>query len=63
MLHLAIWVEACFSIMTFGYNQSAVGGVLNNPTFDLQFPRIDTISTTGSTQAYNSRIQGMMSEA
>ncbi|KAJ6102953.1 hypothetical protein N7486_005380 [Penicillium sp. IBT 16267x] len=57
-LHFAIWVEACFCVMTFGYNQSAAGGVLSDATFNLQFPRMNTLSTTGSLQKENSRIQG-----
>ncbi|KAJ5279832.1 hypothetical protein N7478_005204 [Penicillium angulare] len=57
-LHMAIWMEACFGVMIFGYNQSSAGGVLSDATFNLQFPRMDTLSTTGSLQRYNSRIQG-----
>ncbi|KAJ5946509.1 hypothetical protein N7454_003348 [Penicillium verhagenii] len=57
-LHLAIWIEACFCVMIFGYNQSSAGGVLSDSTFNLQFPRMDTLSTTGSLQKENSRIQG-----
>lgn len=33
-LHLAIWIEACFGIMTFGYNQGAAGAVLTNVAFN-----------------------------
>lgn len=61
-LHFAIWVEACFCVMIFGYNQSSAGGVLSDSTFNLQFPRMNTISTTGSLQKENSRIQGELSE-
>lgn len=57
-LHLAIWMEACFAVVIFGYNQASAGGVLGDPTFNLQFPRLNTISTTGSLQKYNARIQG-----
>ncbi|KAJ6006236.1 hypothetical protein N7451_004180 [Penicillium sp. IBT 35674x] len=57
-LHFAIWVEACFCVMIFGYNQSSAGGVLSDSTFNLQFPRMNTLSTTGSLQKENSRIQG-----
>lgn len=57
-LHFAIWAEAFFGVMIFGYNQASAGGVLANKTFNLQFPRIDTISTTGSQQKYNATIQG-----
>lgn len=60
MLHLAIWVEACFGVMIFGYNQASVGGVLTNLTFNRQFPLMDTISTTGALREQNSRIQGII---
>lgn len=62
-LHFAIWVEACFCVMTFGYNQSSAGGVLSDSTFNLQFPRMNTLSTTGSLQKENSRIQGELPQA
>ncbi|KAJ5675153.1 uncharacterized protein N7477_005087 [Penicillium maclennaniae] len=57
-LHLAIWMEACFAVVIFGYNQASAGGVLGDPTFNLQFPQLNTISTSGSLQKYNARIQG-----
>lgn len=57
-LHFAIWMEACFGVMIFGYNQSAAGGVLSDSTFNLQFPRMDTLFTTGALKKENSRIQG-----
>lgn len=60
-LHLAIWVEACFGVMIFGYNQASAGGVLADPTFNLQFPEMNTISTSGAQQKQNARIQGMSS--
>ncbi|KAJ5714033.1 uncharacterized protein N7483_011214 [Penicillium malachiteum] len=41
-LHLAIWMEACFGVMIFGYNQSAAGEVLSDSEFNLQFPRMVT---------------------
>ena len=51
-------MEACFGVMIFGYNQSAAGGVLSDSTFNLQFPRMDTLFTTGALKKENSRIQG-----
>lgn len=60
-LHLAIWVEACFGVMIFGYNQASAGGVLADVTFNKQFPRMDTLTTTGSLQSYNAKIQGKLS--
>ena len=60
-LSLAIWVEACFGVMIFGYNQSSAGGVLGDDTFNAQFPRMDTVNTSGATKEQNARIQGSLS--
>lgn len=57
-LHLAIWAEACFGVMIFGYNQASAGGVLADASFNLQFPQMDTTSTSGAQRAYNAKIQG-----
>ncbi|CAL5869398.1 uncharacterized protein PFLUO_LOCUS3627 [Penicillium psychrofluorescens] len=57
-LHLAVWAEAWFGIMIFGFNQTSAGGVLADVTFNKQFPRMDTLTTSGSLQAYNAKIQG-----
>jgi hypothetical protein len=46
------------SFLLFGYNQSALGGVLGFQSFTKTFPRIDTVNTTGSVKANNSTIQG-----
>jgi hypothetical protein len=59
-LHLAIWIEACFGVMIFGYNQASAGGVLSDATFNLQFPQMNTISTTGAVQQHNATIQGTL---
>ena len=37
---------------------SVAGGLLTLPEFNSQFPRMDTITTTGETKAMNSTIQG-----
>lgn len=58
-LHLAIWIEACFGIMTFGYNSGAAGAVLGEVAFNAQFPQINTATTTGVQNQHNSTIQGM----
>lgn len=60
-LHLAIWIEAFFGVMVFGYNMGAAGAVLNNPSFNDQFPQINTITTTGAQRQHNSTIQGKFS--
>lgn len=57
-LVLAIWIEACFGVMTFGYNMGAAGAVLSNASFNDQFPRINTVTTTGTERQKNSTIQG-----
>lgn len=57
-LHAAVWMEACFGVVIFGYNQAAAGGVLTTPSFNAQFPQIDTLNTTGEQKHYNSTIQG-----
>lgn len=46
------------SFLLFGYNQSAIGGVLNFKSFTNTFPRIDTANTKGAQKTDNSRIQG-----
>lgn len=46
------------SFLLFGYNQSAIGGVLGFESFTNTFPRIDTVNTTGSVKANNSTVQG-----
>ncbi|KAF2098694.1 general substrate transporter [Rhizodiscina lignyota] len=57
-LHTAIWAEAFFSVMIFGYNQAAAGGVLTTASFARQFPKMDVLDTTGAQQKHNSTIQG-----
>lgn len=57
-LHAAIWAEAFFGVVIFGYNQSSAGGVLGFQSFATQFPRMNTVGTSGSQKQQNSRIQG-----
>jgi hypothetical protein len=57
-LHAAIWAESCVAVAIFGYNQAAAGGVLTDPSFISQFPRMDVVNTTGAQKHYNSTIQG-----
>ncbi len=57
-LHAAIWAEACVCVSIFGYNQAAAGGVLTTESFNKQFPRMDTIDTTGAKKRNNATIQG-----
>ena len=55
---VAIALVTLPSFMAYGYNQSVAGGLLTLQEFADQFPQMDTIFTTGSQQAYNSKIQG-----
>jgi len=57
-LHRAIWALAMWAVIIFGYNQASAGGVLTTPSFNKQFPRIDTIDTSGQQKHNNSTIQG-----
>lgn len=53
-----MWAVIFPAYVLFGYNQAAMGGLLDLPTFVATFPRINTATTTGSLQQENSRIQG-----
>lgn len=46
------------SIVSFGYNQSLLGGVLTLDSFQKQFNEIDATTTTVSEQAQKSTVQG-----
>jgi hypothetical protein len=46
------------SFVLYGYNQSAMGGVLGFSPFIKIFPRINTATTKGAQKAENARIQG-----
>lgn len=46
------------AFITYGYNLSVAGGLLTLESFNNQFPRMDTIHTTGAQQHQNSLIQG-----
>jgi hypothetical protein len=48
----------CPTFTCYGYNMSVAGGLLTLPAFNTQFPRMDTINTTGAQKAENSTIQG-----
>lgn len=50
-LRIAVWTEACFAIMIFGYNQAAAGGVVGSPEFTDQFPRMKDPTIEG--ELYN----------
>ena len=48
------------SIVSFGYNQSLLGGVLTLDSFQEQFNDIDATTTTVSEQAQKSTVRGMI---
>lgn len=58
-LRIAIWMEACFAVMIFGYNSASAGGVLGLPKFNEEFPAIDTTNVPEDQRHHNSTIQGM----
>ncbi|KNG80717.1 putative MFS sugar transporter [Aspergillus nomiae NRRL 13137] len=57
-LRYAIWMEACFAVMIFGYNSASAGGVLGLPGFNKQFPAMDTTNVPEDRRQHNSTIQG-----
>jgi MFS family permease len=46
------------AIMSVGYNQGLLGGVLTLPWFEAQFPEIDVSSANSSEKQYKSSLQG-----
>lgn len=46
------------AIMTFGYNQSLLGGMLTFSSFEKQFPELDTAHALLSEKSHRSTIQG-----
>ncbi|GAM42164.1 hypothetical protein TCE0_043f15883 [Talaromyces pinophilus] len=46
------------AIMTFGYNQSLLGGMLTFSSFEKQFPELDTAHASVSEKSHRSTIQG-----
>lgn len=54
IIALVVWPAfACYS-----YNLAVIGGVLTLPSFIDTFPALDTITTSGEKQHFNSQIQG-----
>lgn len=45
-MRIAIWTEACFGVMIFGYDQAAAGGVVGSPDF-LEFPKMNEPTIEG----------------
>lgn len=59
LLRAAVMLVVGPTFTCYGYNMSVAGGLLTLPAFNLQFPRMDTITTHGALQHENSQIQGM----
>ncbi|EPS27052.1 hypothetical protein PDE_01993 [Penicillium oxalicum 114-2] len=58
LLRAALMLVVCPTFTCYGYNMSVAGGLLTLSAFNTQFPRMDTINTTGAEQEENSQIQG-----
>jgi hypothetical protein len=58
LLRAAVMLVVCPTFTCYGYNMSVAGGLLTLDAFNNQFPRMDTIHTTGALQHENSTIQG-----
>lgn len=58
LIRAAVWLVVCPTFTCYGYNMSVAGGLLTLPTFNDQFPRMDTINTEGALKQENSNIQG-----
>ncbi|KAH8429639.1 putative MFS sugar transporter [Aspergillus melleus] len=53
-----IWLVVCPAFLCYGYNQGVTGGLLTLKSFSETFPEMNTLTTTGEQQRYNSTIQG-----
>ncbi|KAJ5917241.1 hypothetical protein N7466_010795 [Penicillium verhagenii] len=53
-----MWLVVCPAFVTYGYNQGVTGGLLTLKAFSEQFPQMNTLTTTGAEERYNSTIQG-----
>ncbi|KAL1869682.1 hypothetical protein VTK73DRAFT_3056 [Phialemonium thermophilum] len=48
------------SFVLFGYCNGSTGGIATNLHFVKQFPKIDTVTTTGGQNAQNARVKGVV---
>ncbi|GMG31756.1 unnamed protein product [Aspergillus oryzae var. brunneus] len=55
-----IWLVVCPAFVCYGYNQGVTGGLLTLESFARQFPQMNTLTTKGAEQHYNSTIQVLM---
>jgi hypothetical protein len=58
LLRAAVMLVVAPTFTCYGYNMSVAGGLLTLDAFNEQFPRMDTIHTSGALEAENSTIQG-----
>lgn len=58
LLRAAVMLVVGPTFTCYGYNMSVAGGLLTLDAFNNQFPRMDTIHTTGALNHQNSQIQG-----
>lgn len=58
LLQATLFLVVCPTFTCYGYNMSVAGGLLTLLTFNDQFPRMDTIHTSGALQHENSQIHG-----
>ncbi|KAJ5119001.1 hypothetical protein N7448_010710 [Penicillium atrosanguineum] len=58
LLRAAVLLVVAPTFTCYGYNMSVAGGLLTLDAFNDQFPRMDTIHTSGALEKENSTIQG-----
>jgi hypothetical protein len=58
LLRAAVMLVVCPTFTCYGYNMSVAGGLLTLPSFNTQFPRMQTINVDAAEKATNSLIQG-----
>lgn len=48
------------TFLAMGYSQPFLGGIISYPSFYQEFPRIDTVTTTGAINTNNNLIEGVV---
>jgi hypothetical protein len=61
-LSLVIGLVGAVGFVLQGYDQAVANGLLTLGSFIAVFPQIDTVNTSGSEKAHNSKIQGIYSD-
>jgi MFS family permease len=57
---LMLWVIVIPSFLAMGYSQPFLGGIVSYPSFYRAYPRIDTSTSVGDANRYNSLIEGVV---